>query len=147
MKDNLSKILRKVSEGLLGIELDDKLLFELEVDIVSCRKSNYLCKCVLSIILKPLRSYNGRKVLNESLDLNAFLACFLVKAGDVIAVKETSKESVKIKALIEGLATATTPKWLENDAQNAATKVVALPARDDIDFEFEEQLIVELYSK
>ena len=43
--------------------------------------------------------------------------------------------------------TATTPKWIENDAANACAKVVALPTREDIDFEFEEQLIVELYSK
>ena len=71
----------------------------------------------------------------------------LVKAGDVIVVKETSKESVKIKALAEGMATAVAPKWLENDVANLATKVVSFPAREDIDFEFEEQLIVELYSK
>ena len=45
------------------------------------------------------------------------------------------------------MATTTTPKWLANDAANLVTKVVALPAREDIDFEFEEQLIVELYSK
>ena len=38
-------------------------------------------------------------------------------------------------------------KWLENDAKNLVCKVVALPAREDIDFEFNEQLIVELYSK
>ena len=62
-------------------------------------------------------------------------------------VKESSKESTKIKALGESFATAHAPKWLENDAKNLLTKVVALPARDDIDFEFEEQLIVELYSK
>ena len=53
----------------------------------------------------------------------------------------------EIKALCDGLATAVTPKWLENDAANHLTKVVSLPAREDIDFEFEEQLIVELYSK
>ncbi len=81
---------------------------------------------------------NGKKVTIPSI---------LVKAGDVIAVKETSKESAKIKALIEGLATVAAPKWLELNVQDAAAKVVALPARDDIDFEFEEQLIVELYSK
>ena len=90
------------------------------------------------LVLHAHFTLNGKKVTIPSI---------LVKAGDVIAVKETSKESVKIKALIEGLATATTPKWLELDAQNAVVKVAQLPARDDIDFEFEEQLIVELYSK
>ena len=90
------------------------------------------------LVLHAHFTLNGKKVTIPSL---------LVKVGDVIAVKETSKESVKIKALCDGLATAVTPKWLENDAANHLTKVVSLPAREDIDFEFEEQLIVELYSK
>ena len=89
-------------------------------------------------------------VLHGHFTLNghkANIPSILVKVGDVIAVKETSKESVKIKALAEEMATHVTPKWLENDAKNLATKVVTLPAREDIDFEFEEQLIVEFYSK
>ena len=90
------------------------------------------------LVLHAHFTLNGKKVTIPSL---------LIKAGDVIAVKETSKESVKIKALAENMATVTTPKWLENDVKNLATKVVALPSRDDIDFEFNEQLIVELYSK
>ena len=81
---------------------------------------------------------NGKKVNIPS---------YLVKAGDVIAVKESSKENAKIKALAEAIATKTSPKWIEKDAANLTAKIVALPARDDIDFEFDEQLIVELYSK
>ena len=90
------------------------------------------------LVLHAHFTLNGKKVSIPSI---------LVKAGDVIAVKESSKESAKIKALGEQMATTAAPKWLENNAQNLSTKVVALPARDDIDFEFEEQLIVELYSK
>ena len=90
------------------------------------------------LVLHAHFTLNGKKVSIPSI---------LVKAGDVIAVKETSKESAKIKALIEALATAAAPKWLDVDAKNAVAKVVALPQRDDIDFEFEEQLIVEFYSK
>ena len=90
------------------------------------------------LVLHAHFTLNGKKVSVPSI---------LVKAGDVIAVKETSKENAKIKALAEAFATAQAPKWLEKDAAALAAKVVALPARDDIDFEFEEQLIVELYSK
>ena len=90
------------------------------------------------LVLHSHFTLNGKKVSIPSI---------LIKAGDVIAVKETSKESVKIKALAENCATATSPKWLEKDAANLTAKVVALPAREDIDFEFNEQLIVELYSK
>ena len=49
--------------------------------------------------------------------------------------------------LAEGLESKIAPKWLSVDKNALSAKVVALPARDDIDFEFEEQLIVELYSK
>ncbi len=71
----------------------------------------------------------------------------IVKNGDVVALKASSADSVKIKGLIESLETKTAPKWLDLDKANQTAKVVALPARDDIDFPFEEQLIVELYSK
>ena len=100
--------------------------------------------------IAPTRREARQMVSHEHFDLNGKkvnIPSILVKAGDVIAVKETSKENAKIKALIEGLATTTTPKWLELNAQDAVAKVATLPARDDIDFEFEEQLIVELYSK
>ena len=53
----------------------------------------------------------------------------------------------KIKANIEANAFRPAPKWLEYDANNQMAKVVAVPARDDIDLPIEEHLIVELYSK
>ena len=71
----------------------------------------------------------------------------LIKAGDVVAVAESSRDSAKIKELAEALSTKTAPKWLDLDAANLSAKVNALPAREDIDFPFTEQLIVELYSK
>nr|MBQ5811799.1 30S ribosomal protein S4 [Clostridia bacterium] len=70
----------------------------------------------------------------------------LVKAGDVISINESSADSAKIKELLEGAAAAKTPKWLEV-AENGTAKVVTMPAREDIDFEINEQLIVEFYSK
>ncbi|MBQ8397970.1 MAG: 30S ribosomal protein S4 [Clostridia bacterium] len=81
---------------------------------------------------------NGNKVDIPSL---------LVKVGDVIAVKDSSRDSVKIKDLAESIKSRLNPKWLEMDKENLKAKVVALPVREDIDFPFEEQLIVELYSK
>ena len=101
-----SIFLRSVSEGLLGIELDDKLLFEFEVDIVSCRKLSNLSYCVLSIKLKPLGSGHGSETLDESLDLCAFLAGFLYgdnvtclneDRGDVNLLTVKSEVSVKNK--------------------------------------------------
>ena len=77
----------------------------------------------------------------------ADIPSILLKVGDVIAVKEGSRSSEKIKDLAEGLASKLTPKWLEVDKENLTAKVIAVPARDDVDFPFEEQLIIELYSK
>lgn len=72
---------------------------------------------------------------------------YLVKTGDVVAVKEKSKNSVRIKEIVETNANRVVPKWLSMDKNTLTGKVVSLAARDDIDYEVEEQLIVELYSK
>ncbi len=77
----------------------------------------------------------------------ADIPSIICKVGDVIAVKDSSKASEKIKALAEQMGTAVIPQWLEADRENLSVKVIALPKREDIDFPFEEQLIVELYSK
>lgn len=73
---------------------------------------------------------------------------YLVKAGDVIEVKESSRSSVKFKRLTGGDApTVLVPKWLERDKNALKGTVVQMPAREDIDLPVEEHLIVELYSK
>ena len=71
---------------------------------------------------------------------------YSVKVGDVITLRERSKEQAGFKALREGTGVVT-PKWLTFDAQNLTGKVAAMPAREDIDFLVEEHLIVELYSR
>ncbi len=81
---------------------------------------------------------NGNKVTIPSL---------IVKAGDVITLRETSRSSEKIKALIEDLNTRVVPKWIEMDKNEVSAKVAMLPKREDVEFPFEEHLIVELYSK
>ena len=124
-------------DGITGTNL--LILLERRLDNVVYRMGMAASrKEARQLVLHAHFTLNGKKVTIPSI---------LVKAGDEIAVKESSKESVKIKALGEAMATAQAPKWLENDAANLKTKVVALPAREDIDFDFEEQLIVELYSK
>ncbi len=81
---------------------------------------------------------NGKKVNIPS---------YLVKVGDVIAIKEESKSSEKIKSVIETTSSRVVPKWLDLDNNTLTGKVVAVPERDDIDLPLEEHLIVELYSK
>ena len=72
---------------------------------------------------------------------------YLVEVGDVIAVSEKSSSNNRFKKMKEDDAFIAAPKWLERDKNTLSGKVIALPARDDIDFEIAENLIVELYSK
>ena len=70
-----------------------------------------------------------------------------VNVGDVIAVCQKSQSSVKFKTLLEEYGKKATPKWMEREADSFEGKIIALPAREDIDFEVQENLIVELYSR
>ncbi len=114
--------------------------------ILECRLDNVVYRMGLASSRKEARqmvrhahfTLNGKKVDIPSI---------ICKVGDVIALREKSKASEKFKMLVETSETAVIPKWLEIDHANATAKVIALPKRDDIDFPFEEQLIVELYSK
>ena len=77
----------------------------------------------------------------------ANIPSMLIKVGDVITLRDTSKKSEKFKALIEDLADVRTPAWLSLDKENVKAEVTALPKKEDVDFEIEAHLIVELYSK
>ena len=81
---------------------------------------------------------NGKKVDIPS---------YRVKVGDVITLKEKTQGSDRMKAIIETNSSRIVPKWLDMDKNTVTGKVIALAQRDDIDFEVEEHLIVELYSK
>ena len=72
---------------------------------------------------------------------------YLVKAGDMVAIKDESKQSPKFKLIAEVNGSRPVPAWLDLNADAAQAKINTLPARADIDLEVEETLIVELYSK
>ena len=72
---------------------------------------------------------------------------YLVDVNDVIAVSEKSASNNRFKKLKEDDAFVAAPKWLDRDKNTLSGKVIAAPARDDIDFEIAEHLIVEYYSK
>ena len=82
---------------------------------------------------------NGKKVNIPS---------YLVKPGDVIEVKESSRSSSKFKRLLgEDAVQVTVPQWLDREKNALKGTVVKMPERGDIDMPIEEHLIVELYSK
>ncbi|MDI3328207.1 MAG: 30S ribosomal protein S4 [Alicyclobacillaceae bacterium] len=72
---------------------------------------------------------------------------YQTKPGDVIAVREKSLKSPKIKELVESAESKTVPAWLERDIASASGRVLRVPTRDEIDTPVQEQMIVELYSR
>ena len=73
---------------------------------------------------------------------------YLVKVGEVVAVCEKSRSNAKFKKVVEDDKFVAAPKWIEK-SKNAPLegKIIAMPGRDDVDFEVAVNLIVELYSK
>ena len=127
-----SKKQGKTGENLLSI-------LETRLDNVVYRLGFAMSRAeARQLVLHGHFTVNGRKVNIPS---------FLVKPGMSVALKESSRSLEKFKANIEANSSRPAPKWLDYDAANATAKVVANPAREDIDLPIEEQLIVELYSK
>jgi small subunit ribosomal protein S4 len=81
---------------------------------------------------------NGRKVDIPS---------YLVKAGDVIAIGEGSRDKTVIKENIEVAASRTIPEWLQFDAERQEGRILALPNREQIEVPVKEQLVVEFYAR
>ena len=90
------------------------------------------------LVLHSHFTINGKK---------ADIPSIIVKKGDVIALCDSSRDSEKIKSLLELMDNKVFPSWLDVDKANAKGTVANLPTREDIDFPFQEHLIVELYSK
>ena len=72
---------------------------------------------------------------------------YTVKAGDVISLSENSKKSEKFKQIAETTEGRLIPEWLEVNKDNQTAKVLRAPLKEDLDYEVEEHLIVELYSR
>ncbi|MCI9273713.1 MAG: 30S ribosomal protein S4 [Clostridiales bacterium] len=81
---------------------------------------------------------NGKKVDIPS---------YLTKPGEVISINSKSRDSAKIKAVLEANASRPIVKWLDLNRDAMEAKIIAVPLREDIDLAVEETLIVELYSK
>ena len=90
------------------------------------------------LVLHAHFTVNGKKVNVPSYE---------VRKGDVIALKDSSRKLEKFKVLIENITARTVPAWMNVDKENIVATITELPTREDVDFPFEEHLIVELYSK
>lgn len=98
---------------------------------------------------------NSRSEARQLVRLNHFnvngqkvnIPSYLVKAGDVIELREKSQKIAKIGESLESVARRGIPSWLELDKEKYRGRVVTLPCREDLTMPIKEQLIVELYSK
>ncbi len=72
---------------------------------------------------------------------------YQVKVGDVVTLSSRAAKNAFVQASVEAVKGRGVPRWLELDSASLSGKVLALPARDDVSFPIQEQLIVELYSK
>ena len=116
------------------------------LQILESRLDNVIFRLGLANTRKEARQLvsHGHVLVNgKRLDIPSYR----VKVGDVITLKESTKSSERMKDIVEANSTRTVPKWLDMDKNTLSGKVIALAARDDIDFEVAEHLIVELYSK
>ena len=92
---------------------------------------------------RQLVSHGIFEVNGKTVDIPSYL----VKAGDVIAVRESKTETGAVKVNVEENAARPVPEWLEKNSETLSGKVIRLAAREDIDIPVEEHLIVELYSR
>ena len=127
------------ASNMNGITGDNMLqLLELRLDNVVYRLGlGKTRRAARQIVVHGHIRVNGQKVDIPS---------YSVKVGDVITLRERSREQAAFKALREGTGVVT-PKWLTFDAPTLTGTVAAMPAREDIDCPIEEHLIVELYSR
>ena len=92
---------------------------------------------------RQLVSHGHVRVNDRKVDIPSFE----VKVGDVITLSQKAAKNGFVLEAVEAVKGRGMPRWLELEAENMTGKVVALPARDDVNFPIQEQLIVELYSK
>ncbi|MBR1779649.1 MAG: 30S ribosomal protein S4 [Clostridia bacterium] len=129
--------LAKKREGKVGEQL--LALLEMRLDNVIYRLGFASSRPeARQLVIHNHFSLNGKKVNIPSL---------LVKPGDIIEINENSRQSEKIKKIIESNASRPVAKWLESNKDQYKGTVLSEPNREDIDLPVEETLIVELYSK
>ena len=169
-KRNLQRANRKVSE--YGLQLREKQKAKFIYGVLEKPFRNYYKKADK---MKGLTGLNLMTILESRLDNVVFrlgfartrkearqivdhkfvtvngkvvnIPSYLVKAGDVIEIKESKKNIHRMKDIVEVAGGRIVPEWLDVDAEKLQGTVKELPTREQIDVPVNEMLIVELYSK
>ena len=169
-KRNLQRANRKVSE--YGLQLREKQKAKFIYGVLEKPFRNYYKKADK---MKGLTGLNLMTILESRLDNVVFrlgfartrkearqivdhkfvtvngkvvnIPSYLVKAGDVVEIKESKKNIQRMKDIVEVAGGRIVPEWLDVDAEKLQGTVKELPTREQIDVPVNEMLIVELYSK
>ena len=169
-KRNLQRANRKVSE--YGLQLREKQKAKFIYGVLEKPFRNYYKKADK---MRGLTGLNLMTILESRLDNVVFrlgfartrkearqivdhkfvtvngkvvnIPSYLVKAGDVIEIKESKKNIQRMKDIVEVAGGRIVPEWLDVDAEKLQGTVKELPTREQIDVPVNEMLIVEIYSK
>ena len=116
------------------------------LSLLERRYDNVVYRMGLAASRKEARQLirHGHFTLNGK---KADIPSIILKVGDTVSVKDKSRSSEKFKELQEQMAAVIAPKWLDVDVDDFSAKMIMIPERADVDFPFQEQLIIELYSK
>ena len=127
----------KQQEGMTGENL---------MIILESRLDNVVFRLGLARTRKEARQIVDHKFVTVN-GKQVNIPSYLVKAGDVIEIKEKNKNIQRMKDIVEVTGGRLVPDWLEVDAEKLQGTVKELPSREQIDVPVDEMLIVELYSK
>ena len=116
------------------------------ITILESRLDNVVYRMGMSLTRREARqlvthrhfTVNGKRINIPS---------YRLKVGDVIALHDGCRSSTKFKDVLEQTASRAVPMWLEPNKAEFSAKVVRMPSIEDIDYETETRLVVELYSK
>ena len=114
--------------------------------ILESRLDNVIFRLVFARTRREARQIVDHKFVTVNGKL-VNIPSYLVKAGDVIEIKESRKNSQRMKDVVEVAGGRLVPEWLDVDAEKMQGTVKELPSREMIDVPVDEMLIVELYSK
>ncbi len=114
--------------------------------MLESRLDNVIFRMGLARTRRESRQIVGHKFVTVN-GKSVNIPSYLVKAGDVIEIREKSKGLQRFKDIIEVTGGRLVPEWIDMDAENLKGVVKELPSRDQIDVPVDEMLIVELYSK
>ncbi|MGN0600971.1 MAG: 30S ribosomal protein S4 [Oscillospiraceae bacterium] len=130
----------------LANKVTDKTTGDALITILESRLDNVVFRMGLALTRREARqlvTHRHFTVNGQRVDIPSYR----VKEGDVIALYEGSRSSAKFKEIYDQTNGRVVPTWLESNKDNFSAKVVRMPETEDLDYEVETHLIVELYSK